>query len=154
MDTKPFRVSLKLQEGKPQHLFIQQIQEIMKDDISLHPMMEKTLKMLKKTRTPYIMLAHLRELVVDAANFRHFERSAKPRGAWVCTLWSSEEIEQYKNDPEGHIKAMFNLFEKLGYEFYDTKECTIEYLKMLEDLTFKQIESQMKLKMEEEDNQD
>jgi hypothetical protein len=155
MTLEPFRVSLKLKEGKSPHLFITQIKEIMDEDTSLHPMMERTLKLLKRTRTPFVMLATVRELVVDPINLRHFERSAQPRkGAWVCTLWSEEEVKQHKQDPEGHIKAMFNLFEKLGYEFYDTQKCNADYLKMLEDLTFNQIEVQLKQRMEEECERD
>lgn len=148
---KSFRISLKLEEGKSPHLFISQIKEIMKEDSSLHPMMEKTLKLLKKTRTPYIMLARLRELVVDPQNLRHFDRSADPKGAWVCTLWSEEEIQQYKENPDAHLKAMFNLFEKMGYEFFDSQPCTTDYIKMLEDITFSQIESQLSARMMEED---
>lgn len=142
MDTKPFRISLKLKEGKSPHLYLIQLQELMKDDTSLHPMMEKTLKMLKKTRTPYIMLSRLREMVIDPMNFRHFDRSAEPKGPWVCTLWSREEIQQAKKDLNLHLKAMFKLFESLGYEFYDSKEVTLEYMQMLEEVTSKQIEQQ------------
>lgn len=149
-NTKPFRVSLKLKEGKAPHLYVAQLKVLMEEDTSLHPMMAKTLKMLKKTRTPFIMLAELREVVVDPLNLRHFDRSAEPRGDWVCTMWSEEEIKQHNEDPEGHIKAMFNLFEKLGYEFYDSKECTQEYMKMLEDLTSGQIDSQLKQREEME----
>lgn len=147
---KPFRISLKLKEGKSPHLYLTQLKVLMEEDTSLHPMMEKTLKMMKKTRTPYIMLAHLREVVIDALNFRHFDRSAEPRGDWVCTIWSEEEIKQHKSDPDGHIKAILNLFEKLGYEFYDSKECSMEYMRMLEDVTSKQIEHQMRQRQEEE----
>jgi len=141
---KPFRVSLKLKEGKSPHIYINQLKVLMEEDTSLHPMMYKTLQMLKKTRTPFIMLASLREVVIDPLNFRHFDRSAEPRGDWVCTLWSEEEIKQHNQDEEGHIKAMFSLFEKLGYELYDSKECSLEYMKMLEDLTSRQIENQLK----------
>jgi len=142
--TKPFRISLKLKDGKSPHVYINQIKAIMENDTELHPMMAKTLKLLKKTRQPYILLANLREVVVDPLNLRHFDRSAEPRGNWVCTLWSEDEIKQHKKDPEGHIKAMFHLFESLGYEFYDTKEVSSDYILMLEDLTSKQIEAQMK----------
>lgn len=148
---KPFRVSLKLMEGKSPHLYVSQLAQLMKDDTSLHPMMEKTLKLLKKTRTPFIMLPKLREVVIDSMNFRHFDRTAEPVGAWVCTLWSNEEIAQYKKDSKGHIKAMFNLFTILGYEFYDSKECTLEYMQMLEDLTSKQIEAQVMQREEQWD---
>lgn len=141
--TKPFRISLKIAPGKPIHIYVKQLQKIMEDDTSLHPMMEKTLKMLKKTRTPYIMLATIREVVFDPINFRHFDRSAEPRGSWVCTLWSDEEIKQHKENPTDHIKASLKLFEALGYELFDSNICSEEYLKSLEELCSKQIESQM-----------
>ncbi len=147
---KPFRISLKLKDGKSPHLYLVQLKEIMKNDTSLHPMMEKTLKMLKKTRTPFIMLAKVREVIIDSINLRHFDRSAEPRGNWVCTLWSGEEIEQHNKDPEGHIGAMFKLFKALGYEFYNSHVCTLEYVKSLEVLTEKQIEAQMIQKSQEE----
>lgn len=142
--TKPFRVSLKLKEGKSPHIYVTQLKVLMEEDTSLHPMMEKTLKMLKKTRTPFIMLAPLREIVLDPMNYRHFDRSAEPRGDWVCTLWSEDEIKQHNKDADGHIKAMFHMFESLGYEFYDSKECSDEYMQMLEDLTSGQVASQLK----------
>ena len=141
---KPFRVTLKLKEGKSPHLYITQIQEMMKNDTDLHPMMEKTLKLLKKTRTPFIMLAPLREIVLDPLNFRHFDRSAEPRGDWVCTLWSEDEIKQHREDPEGHIKASLKMFEALGYELFNAEAISDEYLRSLEELTSKQIEAQMK----------
>ena len=141
---KPFRASLKLKKGKSPHLYVSQIKAIMKDDTSMHPMMKKTLKMLKKTRTPYIMLSTIKEVVIDPMNHRHFDRSVNPKGNWVCTLWSEDEIIQYKKDKEAHIKAIFKLFENLGYEFYDSKVISEEYMKMLEDLTVKQIDNQLK----------
>jgi len=147
---KPFRLSLKLKEGKSPHIYVSQLKVLMEDDTSLHPMMEKTLKMLRKTKTPFIILATIREVVIDSENFRHFDRSADPRGDWVCTLWSEEEIKEHKKDAEGHIKAMLHLFESLGYEFFDSKEVSLDYLKTLEDMTSKQIEQQMLQRQEEE----
>ncbi len=129
-------------------MYLVQLKELMKNDKSLHPMMEKTLKLLKKSRTPYIMLSRLREMVIDPNNLRHYDRSAEPKGDWVCTIWSEEEAESFRNDSEGHIKSMFNMFEGLGYEFYDSKEVTIEYLNMLEDITIKQINAQMEQRNE------
>jgi len=150
---KPFRISLKLKEGKSPHVYLPQLKVLMEEDTSLHPMMEKTLKLLKKTKTPYIMLSMLREVVIDSINFRHFDRSADPRGDWVCTLWSEDEIKQHQNDSEGHVKAMLNMFEKLGYEFYDSKEVSEEYLRTLENLTKKQIEAQLQQREEMEEEE-
>lgn len=141
---KPFRVSLKLKEGKSPHLYTKQLKEMMAADTSLHPMMEKTLKMLKKTRTPFIRLSLLREIVFDPLNMRHYDRSADPRGNWVCTLWSAEEIAQHNKDPEGHIKEVLKFFEVLGYDLYDSSVISTEYVQTLEDLTKPQIEAQMR----------
>lgn len=141
---KPFRVSLKLADGKSPHIYTTQLKVMMEKDTSLHPMMSKTLKLLKKTRTPYIMLATIREVIIDPQNNRHFDRSAEPRGSWVCTLWSDEEIEQNTKDPEGHLKASLKLFQTLGYELFDSAIISDEYLKSIEELCRPQIESQLR----------
>ena len=141
---KPFRLSSKIIDGKPRHLFIKQLKDLMDSDSSLHPMMDKTLKMLKKTRSQFIMLATIREVVFDPLEKRHFDRSAEPRGDWTCTLWSNEEIEQHEKDPKGHIKASLKLFEGLGYEMFDSSEVSIDYLDNLAKLTENQIMAQLK----------
>lgn len=141
---KAFRVSLKLKEGSPPHLYTIQLKKYMADDTSLHPMMNRTLKMLKKTRTPYIKLSFLREVVFDCPNLRHFDRSADPQGNWVCTLWSEGEVEDFQNNPEEYIRTVLKFFKLLGYELYDSTVCKQEYLDMLQDVTSRQIESQEK----------
>lgn len=141
---KAFRISMKLKEGKQPHLFVTQLQKIMENDKELHPMMARTLKMLKRTRTPYIMLATLREVVFDPLNFRHFDRSAEPRGNWIVTMWSESEIADYLKNPEEYIKAALKLFESLGYDLFDSKVVTVEYLNSLAELCSKQIDSQLK----------
>lgn len=141
---KAFRISMRLKDGKQPHLFVTQLQKIMENDKELHPMMARTLKMLKRTRTPYIMLATLREVVFDPLNFRHFDRSAEPRGKWVVTMWSESEIADYLKNPEEYIKAALKLFESLGYDLFDSKVVTTEYLNSLAELCSKQIDSQIK----------
>jgi hypothetical protein len=139
-----FRISLKLAEGKSPHLYVLQLKQIMADDTSLHPMMARTLKLLKKTRTPFIMLANLREVVIDPINFRHFDRSAEPKGDWICTLWSEDEIKEHLKKPDEHLKSILRLFQKLGYDLYDTQVVSSQYIQTLEDLTKEQIDSQIK----------
>lgn len=140
---KPFRVSLKIAPGKPIHLYVKQLGKLMENDTSLHPMMERTLKLLKKTRTPFIKLSMLREVVIDPVNKRHFDRSADPIGAWICTLWSDEEIEDYDKNPDEYIKQILKFFEAIGYELYDSVIIKEDYIKSLEELCSKQIEAQM-----------
>jgi len=141
---KAFRVTLKIREGASPHVYTVQLKRLMVDDTSLHPMMERTLKLLKKTRTPYIQLSALRELVFDSINYRHFDRSADPVGNWVCTLWSEEEVKDFESNPEEYITTVLRFFEVLGYDLYSSAVCSIDYVKSLEDLTIKQIESQRK----------
>jgi hypothetical protein len=140
----PIRFSMKLKEGAAPHMYVIQLKKIMEEDKELHPMMARTLKMLKKTRTPFIMLSMKREIVIDGDNFRHFERSAEPQaGAWIITYWSDDEIKQHKEDAEGHLKAFMKMMESLGYEFFNSNVCSIDYIKTLESLCSKQIESQL-----------
>lgn len=141
---KAFRITLKLKEGNSPHIYITQLKQFMKDDTSLHPMMNKTLKLLKKTRTPYIVLSKLREVVFDAPNLRHFDRSADPAGSWVCTLWSIDEVKDFSENPEEYIRTVLKFFKTLGYELYDSQLCSTDYIESLHELTSKQIENQIK----------
>jgi len=141
---KAFRVSLKLREGAQPHLYTSQLKKMMEDDVALHPMMNRTLKMLKKTRTPYIKLSMKREVVFDCPNLRHFDRSADPMRNWICTLWSEEEVKDFKSDKEEYIRTVLKFFKLLGYDLYDSKVCTEEYIETLVDICQKQIKSQRK----------
>jgi len=141
---KAFRVSLKLKEGAQPHLYTGQLKKMMEDDTSLHPMMNRTLKLLKKTRTPYIMLSRKREVVFDCPKLRHFDRSADPMKNWVCTLCSDEEVEDYKSNPEEYLRTVLRFFKKLGYELFDSNVCKEDYIDMLVDVCQKQIKSQEK----------
>jgi hypothetical protein len=138
-----FRISLKLVEGKSPHLYVIVLKQLMESDTSLHPMMERTLKMLKRTRTPYIMLAPLREVVIDPLNLRHFDRAAQQGNSWVVTLWSEDEIKEHIKNPEEHLKAILRLFQKLGYDLYDSQVVSSDYIKTLEELTEGQITAQI-----------
>lgn len=141
---KAFRVSLKIKEGAQPHIYVGQLSKMMEDDVSLHPMMNRTLKLLKRTRTPYIMLSKLREVVFDCPNLRHFDRSADPMKNWVCTLWSEDEIADFKKAPEEYLRTVLKFFKRLGYELYDSNVCKKEYIEMLVDVCSKQIRSQQK----------
>ena len=137
---KPIRIIFKLKKNAPPHLFIPAIKELMKDDKSLHPMMKRTLILLKKMRQPYIQLAVEKEMIIDSENFRHFERSLNPLGKWSKVYWSDEEIKQHKENPKGHMKEILELYNKLGYEsfFEGAGEVSEEYLKEVLVLTSNQ----------------
>jgi len=142
--TTAFRVSLKLKDGAQPHVYVTQLKKLMEDDTALHPMMNRTLKLLKRTRTPYIQLSKLREVVFDFPNLRHFDRSADPMKNWVCTLWSPEEVEDYNKDKEEYLRTVLKFFKLLGYELYDSNPCKDDYIEMLVDVCTKQIERQEK----------
>jgi len=139
-----FRVSLKLREGSQPHLYVSQLKKLMDDDKALHPMMNRTLKLLKKTRTPYIMLSRKREVVFDCPKLRHFDRSADPMKNWVCTLWSEEEVADYNKNSEEYLRTVLKFFKLLGYDLYDSNVCKKDYVEMLVDVCSKQITSQEK----------
>ena len=141
---KAFRVSLKLKDGAQPHIYTGQLKKLMEDDTALHPMMNRTLKLLKKTRTPYIRLSMKREVVFDCPNLRHFDRSADPMRNWVCTLWSDEEVEDFNKDPEEYLRTVLKFFKLLGYELFDSSVCKKEYVETLVDVCQKQIERQEK----------
>jgi hypothetical protein len=141
---KAFRVSLKIKDGASPHVYTIQLKKFMENDTSLHPMMNRTLKLLKKTRTPFIRLSVLREVVFDSPNFRHFDRSADPLGAWICTLWSNDEINDFKSNPELYIRTVLKFFTTIGYELFDSNVCSDDYIKSLADLTSNQIDQQEK----------
>lgn len=138
------RFTLKLKEGKSPHLYVSQIAKLMEGDKTLHPMMKRTLLMLKKTRTPYIFLSTKREIIIDEDNLRHFERAVEPRpSAWIVTYWSDEEVEQHNEDPDAHLKAFMNMMEGLGYEFFNAVKCSHDYMVTIESLCRKQIDAIM-----------
>jgi len=139
-----FRVSLKLKEGAQPHVYTTQLKKLMEDDTALHPMMHRTLKLLKKTRTPYIQLSTLREVVFDFPNLRHFDRSAEPMKNWVCTLWSEDEVEDFQSDPEEYLRTVLKFYKLLGYELYDSNPCKEDYIETLVDICQKQIQRQEK----------
>ena len=90
------------------------------------------------------------KVVFDFIAFRHFDRSAEPRGNWVCTLWSIDEVNDFTNNPEDYLRTVLKFFRLLGYDLYDSKVVTPDYVASLAELTSKQIDSQMKSMAERE----
>ena len=117
----PFKITLKLKKDSQPHLYLLTLKELMKDDKSLHPMMERTLKFMKKTRTPFVRLASVKEIVIDAKNYTHFERSIEPEtNAWAKIEWSDEEKEQFDKNPKEYLEKVFYTYEnKFGYDFFN-----------------------------------
>lgn len=133
---KPLRLILKLKEGHPPHLFISQIKEIILKDKSLHKDMKNLLLFLKKTKQTHIPLSETQELVIDFDNYRSFQRGVKPKiSAWIRKEMDTEEIEDYNLDKKGYLKGVLNLYDSMGYEFYNQQEIDQDFLNKLVQIT-------------------
>ena len=144
---EPFKLTLKLKPDSPPHLYLLTLKELMKDDNSLHPLMERTLKFMKKTRTPFVRLAGLKEMVFVPQEHLHFERSIEPETTgWAKIEWSEEEIEQFDSDPEEYLRKLFYTYEnKFGYDFFNKEKQTEEDLEELKKLTTKEDKKKTKV---------
>ena len=111
----------------------------MKDDNSLHPMMERTLKFMKKTRTPFVRLATIKELVLVPDEHLHFERSIEPETtAWIKIEWSEDEIKDFDKNPKEYLRKIFYTYEnKFGYEFFNKELLKDDELERLKKITTK-----------------
>jgi len=136
---KQFMVYLKLSDDASPHLYVDKLKSLMEGNKTIHPNMKKTLKLLKKSGQPYIMLAHVKEVVFDVPNYRHFERALEPKPTgWLRTNWSEEEKEQCNADQKSYIREVLNFFKLLGYDLYDPEPVNDSFIESLDKLTEKQ----------------
>ena len=133
---KPTLMTLKLRSDSPPHLFVSQIKEMMEKDKTLHKDMKNILLYLRKSKQAFIPLSHTQELVIDLENFRSFQRGIEPQiSAWIMKEMDEEEIEDYKEDNVKYLKGVLNLYEKMGYDFFNQEEVDEEYMKSLVKIT-------------------
>ena len=117
------KITLKLRETASPHLYLDNLKRLMKEDDEIHPMMEKLLKLIKKGRVPYIILAKVKEIIFVPEENLHFERVIEPTpSGYMRVDWMDSEIEDYDKDPKKFIEDKLNFFKKLGYEFYNQEE--------------------------------
>jgi|GEM_PF-3450680 len=119
---KPVKFTIKLREGERPDISVITIKKLIAKDNYLNPSLERTLKLVKKTRTPYIRLPEIKEMVLDLDNYTYFERSIKPEnGAWVKWELCAEEIVDFEKDKDGYVTRIHEMYSKyLKSDFYDT----------------------------------
>lgn len=136
---KPVKFKIQLREGERPDISVIQIKKIIADDDYVHPSMTRTLKMIKKMRTPFIRLPILKEMVLDLDNYTYFERSLKPENKpWVKWELCDEEQADYEKDKEGYIKRVHEMYSKyLKSDFYDIEDVSKKELEILYNITNK-----------------
>ena len=68
---------------------------MMETDKELHPMMKPLLKLLRKTRTPYILLAVTKEIILVPEKELHLERVLQPQaGGYVRIDWTEDDLSK------------------------------------------------------------
>jgi len=121
------------------------MKEMMKDDDYIHPMMKKTLLLLKKTRMPFLRLATVKEIVFIPEKYTHMERALEPSLTdYSRILWSKEEREEYEKTPRDFFENILKLYVKLGYELIERKDIDDKVRDEILKLTEKQAEAQEK----------
>jgi hypothetical protein len=118
---KPIKFQIKLRKGERPDISVMTIKKLVAEDNYVNPSLQRTLKLLKKTRTPYIRLPEVKEMVLDLDNYTYFERSLKPEAtAWVKWELCEEEIEDYEKDKEGYVARVSDMYSKyLKSDFYN-----------------------------------
>ena len=135
---KPFKITLKLNSEASPHLYVRQINDLIKKDGYIHPMLKNLLQMLKKARMPYARLSLEKELVISPDLHCHFERALSPDiSAWGKIEWTEEEISEFEENPKKYIKEVLNLQENIGYDFFGKKDVEEKEIEELLELTKK-----------------
>ncbi len=136
---KPIRFKIKLRDGERPDISVITIKRLIAKDDYVHPSMERTLKLIKKMRTPFIRIPILKEMVLDLDNYTYFERSLKPENKpWVKWELCDEEIADYEKDKEGYIKRVHDMYSKyLKSDFYDEEDVGTDELTLLYKITKK-----------------
>lgn len=135
---KSFKVLLKLSPEASPHLYVRQINDLIKNDEYLHPMLKGLLLTLKKARMPYARLSLEKEIVIVPGKHLHYERATSPDiHAWGKIEWTEEEKVEFEEDPKKYIKAVLKLQESIGYDIYKNEEMSYEEIEEIDELTKK-----------------
>lgn len=135
----PIRFKIKLRDNERPDVSILTIKKMMENDNYIHPSMERTLKLIKKTRQPYIRLPLIKEMVLNLDEHVYYERSIKPENKpWVRWELDEHEIADYENDKEGFVKRVQEMYSKyLKSDFYDVENVPLEEIELIEKVTQK-----------------
>ncbi len=135
---KAFKIQLKLNPESSPHLYVRQINDLIKNDNYLHPMLKGLLLTLKKARMPYARLSLEKEIVIVPVKHLHYERATSPDiHAWGKIEWTEEEKAEFDEDPKKYIKAILKLQESIGYDIYKNEDVLEEEVEEIEELTKK-----------------
>jgi len=134
---KPTKFKIMLRKGERPDISVIMVKKLIEKDTYVHPAMIRTLKLIKKTRTPYIRLPEIKEMVLDLDKYVYFERSIKPENKpWVKWELCAEEIEDYEKDKEGYITRVHEMYQKyLKSDFFDVENIEQEELDLLYKVT-------------------
>lgn len=120
------QITLKLSPNANPHLYINQLKEFMKNDTYIHPMMERTLKLMKKMRSPFVRLATVKEIMFVPERYLHLERALEPSLTGYHRFdWAPEEIDNFNKDSKKFFEDILRMYEKLGYQFGERKDIDI-----------------------------
>ena len=122
-------------DAKP-HLYITQITDMIKKDGYLSEQMRNVLKLMKKTRMPYVILGTVKELIVVEDLEINLERALTPQlTGYIKTDWSDNDKKEYKTSKETFYKSILKIYEDIGYKVAReepiTKETVDGILKLL-----------------------
>jgi len=141
---KAFKVELKLSPEASPHLYVRQINDLIKNDEYLHPMLKGLLLTLKKARMPYARLSLEKEIVIVPEKYLHFERATSPDiHAWGKIEWTDEEKVEFDENPKKYIEAVLKLQKSIGYDIYKNEEVSEEEIEDIEELTKKKTKKKL-----------
>jgi len=123
MIPQPLQLLFELNKDARPQLMLSKIKEISDKEPNPHPLFIRTLKMMKKTHVPYILLALEKEIIIDFYNRSNYERGLKPNNTGFALVdWTPEDISDFNTDPKGFVRAVVNLYISLGYSLINSKE--------------------------------
>lgn len=108
---------LSLRSTSPPHLFLDQIKEMIKNDDELLPQTKKALLVMKRFKKSFIQLPLQMEVVLCNDFNCNLERALSPKlMSFTKTLWSEDNIKQFKEDKNKFLAKIIQLYEKMGYD--------------------------------------
>lgn len=123
MTPKPLQLLFELNKDARPQLMLSKIKEIADKEMNPHPLFIRTLKMMKKTHVPYILLALEKEIIIDFANLVNYERGLRPTNTGFAMVnWTQEDISDFNTSPKEFVRAVVNLYISLGYSLINSKE--------------------------------
>jgi len=123
MIPKPLQLMFELNKDARPQLMLSKVKEIAAAEPNPHPLFIRTLKMMKRTHVPYILLAIQKEIIIDFYNQVNYERGLKPTNTGFALIeWTPEDISDFNKGQKEFVRAVVNLYISLGYSLMNSKE--------------------------------